>query len=267
VEIRSRSFGDSLADLINMLGKVWRPLLMPALIISVLVGAVSYFALTSTGALDFLNLTFNDPEAINSLSDEQLAEFVSQFIVAMFWIALGSALLYGFLYLVAARAVAEELAVERSGHSVVAVATATAIPWLIALIFILVAMTLGFILLVIPGIWFAITMSMVAPVLAVERTGPVAAMRRSFQLVRGNWWETFGFLVLIGLIGGTATQLIQVVAIPLFFVSDITFAFGMAIAFAVAAQGLIVAAIAVGAAVWYFNLRARADGPYLLELT
>lgn len=240
---------------------------MPALVTSVLVGAVSYLVLTSTGALDFIDLTFNDPDAIEALPEDQLQAMIVDFGRAFIWIAAGSALLYGFLYLVAARAVGEEFSVEPSGKSVVGSAIAVLVPWAIALIFVFAGTMVGFILLIIPGIWFAISMSMVAPVLAVERSGPVAAMRRSFQIVKGNWWETFGFLILIGLIGGSATQLIQLVAIPLFFVGNVSFAFGLAIALAVAAQGLIIAAIAVGTAVWYFNLRGRADGSHQLQLT
>jgi hypothetical protein len=107
---------------------------------------------------------------------------------------------------------------------------------------------------------------MTAQVIAVEGAGPFAAIKRSFALVKGNWWQTFGFLLLIGLIGGTASQLIQVVAVPLLLVGGNGVAFGLAIALGIAFQGLIVAAIAVGIAIWYFNLRARTDGPYLLEM-
>lgn len=267
VEIQPRSFGDSLSDLIHMLGKVWRPLLMPALITSVLVAAISYLVLTSTGAIDFIDLAFNDPEAIETLTDDQLADLGRDFTLAFLWIAAASGLLYGFLYLVAARAVGEELSAEPSGKSVVGVAFAALLPWAVSLVLISFGIIVGLTLLIIPGIWFGIAMSMVAPVLVVEDTGPVAAMRRSFDIVRRNWWETFGFLMLIGLIGGSATQLIQLVAVPLFVVGNISFAFGLAIALAVAAQGLIIAAIAVGTAVWYFNLRSRTDGPHQLQLT
>jgi hypothetical protein len=106
---------------------------------------------------------------------------------------------------------------------------------------------------------------MTAPVIAIEGLGPIGAIKRSFNLVKGKWWETFGYLMLIGLIGGTAAQLIQVVAVPLFLVGSPSFAFGVTIALGVAVQGLIIAAIGVGMAVWYLNLRARTDGPYVIQ--
>jgi hypothetical protein len=47
---------------------------------------------------------------------------------------------------------------------------------------------------------------------------------------------------------------------------ETSFAFGLAFAIGVVGQGLILAAIAVGSTTWYFNLRARTDGPYLVEV-
>lgn len=239
---------------------------MPALATSVVVAIVSYFVLTSTNALEFFDLTLNDPEAINLIPEEELRTLILNFFVAITWIGIISAIVYGFLYLAATRAVGEVLATQPSGRTVVGAALASMLIWTLAFVPILVGSMIGFVLLIVPGIWFVVSASMTAQVIAIERLGPIAAIKRSFNLVKGNWWETFGFILLIGLIGGTASQLIQLVALPLFLVGNPSFAFGITIAAGVAFQGLIIAAIAVGIAIWYFNLRARADGPYLLEL-
>lgn len=265
MEIQPRSFGDSLSDLINMLGKVWRPLLMPALGASVVVALVSYFVLTATRALDFFDLALNNPDAIELMPTEELTALIVDFFVGMIWVGIASAVVYGFLYLVAARAVAEEVAIQPSGSSVVAAAFSSMLIWIIALAMIAVGTVVGFVLLIVPGIWFAIGASMTAPVIAIEGLGPVGAIKRSFDLVKGSWWQTLGFLTLIGLIGGTASQLIQVVAVPLFLVGSPSFAFGVTIAIGVAVQGVIIAAIGVGMAVWYLSLRAKADGPFVLQ--
>lgn len=265
MEIQPRSFGDSLSDLINMLGKVWRPLLLPALAASVLVALASYFVLTTTGALDFFDLTLNNPEIIESMPDAELTDLLVNFFVAMMWVAIASAVVYGFLYLVAARAVGEEVAIQPSGRSIVAAAISSMLIWIVALAMIAFGVTVGLVLLIVPGIWFAIGSSMTAPVIAIEGLGPVGAIKRSFDLVRGSWWPTLGFLMLIGLIGGTASQLIQVVAVPLFLVGSPSIAFGVTIAIGVAVQGLIIAAIGVGMAVWYLSLRAQTDGPFVIQ--
>lgn len=240
-------------------------MLLPALAASVVVGLISYLVLTATGALDFFDLTLNNPEVIQSMPDEELVELLVDFFMAMIWVGIASAVVYGFLYLVAARAVAEEVATQPSGRSVVAAAFASMLVWIIALAIIAVGTSVGFLLLIIPGIWFAIGSSMTAPVIAVEGLGPIAAIKRSFDLVKGSWWPTFGFLLLIGLIGGTASQLIQVVAVPLFLVGSPSIAFGVTIAIGVAVQGLIIASIGVGMAVWYLSMRAKTDGPFVLQ--
>lgn len=267
MEIQPRAFGDVLGQVITMLGKVWRPLLMPALISAVIIAVASYLILTSTGALDFFDLALNDPEALELMPEQELIDLSIDFLMSTLLIGVVASLMYGFVYLVAARAVGEELAQQPSGRSITAVALGMLLTFVVAMVIVSVGSLVGSIFLLIPGIWFANTMSMVAPVIAVEGKGPVAAMRRSFELVRGNWWETFGFLLLIGLIGGTAAQVIQLVAVPVFLVGNVSFAFGITIALAVAVQGLILAAIAVGASVWYVNLRARTDGPYVLEVS
>ncbi len=238
---------------------------MPALAASVVVALISYFVLTASGALDFFDLTLNNPEIIESMPDAELVELLVDFFVAMIWVAIASAVVYGFLYLVAARAVAEEVAIQPSGRSVVSAAISSMLIWIIALAMIAVGTSVGFLLLIVPGVWFAIGASMTAPVIAIEGLGPVGAIKRSFDLVKGSWWSTFGFLMLIGLIGGTASQLIQVIAVPLFLVGSPSVAFGVTIALGVAVQGLIIAAIGVGMAVWYLSLRAKTDGPFVLQ--
>jgi hypothetical protein len=103
-------------------------------------------------------------------------------------------------------------------------------------------------------------------VIALEGKGPVDSLRRSFELVKDNFWETLGFILLIGLIGATAGQLFQLVAIPILMSGQASFGFGLAFAVGVIGQGLILAAIAVGMTTWYLNLRARTDGAFLIEV-
>jgi hypothetical protein len=46
-------------------------------------------------------------------------------------------------------------------------------------------------LLVIPGLWLLTRWSLFAPVISKEGAGPVAAIRRSNELVRGHFWAVF----------------------------------------------------------------------------
>jgi hypothetical protein len=94
---------------------------------------------------------------------------------------------------------------------------------------------------------------------AIERRGVLGSIRRSMQLVRGRWWPTAGFLLLVGLLGGIAIQLIQLVALPLALIGGGGTVLSLASLLGVLAQGLLVAAIAAMSTHWYIDLRARKE--------
>ena len=55
---------------------------------------------------------------------------------------------------------------------------------------------LGAIACIIPGIWLAVAYALAIPVLLIEGTKGIGALGRSYRLVRGRWWPTFGVLLL-----------------------------------------------------------------------
>jgi hypothetical protein len=57
-----------------------------------------------------------------------------------------------------------------------------------------------FLLLILPGIWLAVAWALSYPALLSEDVRGVKALGRSFQLVRGRWWPTFGALLVMYLI-------------------------------------------------------------------
>jgi hypothetical protein len=59
------------------------------------------------------------------------------------------------------------------------------------------ALAIGFILLIIPGLILMVIWSVVAPVTVLERPGVGAAFGRSRELVRGNGWQVFGVIVIV----------------------------------------------------------------------
>jgi Membrane domain of glycerophosphoryl diester phosphodiesterase len=61
-------------------------------------------------------------------------------------------------------------------------------------IVLVVGLLTAFILLVIPGIWLGVAWAVAIPVMLVEGRGGVGALKRSFELVQGRWWATFGRL-------------------------------------------------------------------------
>lgn len=60
------------------------------------------------------------------------------------------------------------------------------------------AVVIGFTLFVFPGVFLAVAWSASVPVLMLERTRPLQALRRSWELVRGYSWTVFGALLIGG---------------------------------------------------------------------
>jgi hypothetical protein len=75
-------------------------------------------------------------------------------------------------------------------------------------VIVLVSVLIGFILLILPGIWLAVGLSIAFPVLMLEGLTGFDAARRSMQLVQGNWWVTFGRLIVAYLIYGVWTAIV-----------------------------------------------------------
>jgi hypothetical protein len=66
-----------------------------------------------------------------------------------------------------------------------------------------IAVGIGLILLIVPGIFLATIWAVTAPAIVVERVGVIDAFSRSWELVQGNFWPVLGayvlgFLIVIG---------------------------------------------------------------------
>jgi hypothetical protein len=57
-------------------------------------------------------------------------------------------------------------------------------------------LVIGYILLVIPGIFLTVSWIVAVPVVMFEGSSAFGSLRRSYDLVRGRWWATFGALLL-----------------------------------------------------------------------
>ena len=71
-----------------------------------------------------------------------------------------------------------------------------------------VAIALGFVLLVIPGLILLTIFAVVAPVVVIEKRTAFAALSRSRELVRGNGWRVFGIIVVAFLLQAIAGQIL-----------------------------------------------------------
>lgn len=63
-----------------------------------------------------------------------------------------------------------------------------------------IAIGIGFILLIVPGLILMTIWSVGAPAIVAEGAGPIEAFGRSYELVRGQAWTVFGVIVCVFLI-------------------------------------------------------------------
>jgi hypothetical protein len=63
-----------------------------------------------------------------------------------------------------------------------------------------IAITIGLILVIVPGLYLITIWAVIVPAIVLERSGALASFGRSRQLVRGHGWQVFGTLVLVLLI-------------------------------------------------------------------
>jgi hypothetical protein len=87
------------------------------------------------------------------------------------------------------------------------------------------AVVLGLILLLVPGIYLMTALSMGGPLTAIERNGPGEAFVRSMELVRGNWWRLSAIftviLAIVLVIYAVAGLVGAVIATPLAGTADV----------------------------------------------
>lgn len=75
--------------------------------------------------------------------------------------------------------------------------------------------SIGFFLLIVPGLVLITFWSLGAPAIVVEGIGPIDAFRRSWQLVRGNAWAVFGTLLVVLLITIGIWIVLALIATPI----------------------------------------------------
>ena len=78
-----------------------------------------------------------------------------------------------------------------------------------------IAVGIGFILLIVPGLILLTFWSVGAPSIVVENAGPLEAFGRSYCLVKGEAWSVFGALVIVFLILVAIGIVLGIIATPI----------------------------------------------------
>jgi hypothetical protein len=126
---------------------------------------------------------------------------------------------------------------------------------------------LGTLLFIVPGIWLYISWAFALPALLVEGKRGPSALGRSFELVRGRWWKTFGVIVLGFLLAAIISSLVQVVFFVGIFIGADNHALVLVLSGIAGVAGLAISTPFQAAllTVLYFDLRVRKEA-FDLEL-
>ncbi len=138
-----------------------------------------------------------------------------------------------------------------------------------------IAVGLGFIFLIIPGIYLSITLSLIFIVRLEENLGFFDALTRCKKLIKDNWWFTFGLIIVVGFIQGFLVYALYIPNyIVMFFTafagydsettsSNRVFYIISSIISSLGTLSYVISTIAI--AFQYYNLVERKEAPGLLQ--
>lgn len=139
----------------------------------------------------------------------------------------------------------------------------------------IIIIVFGSILLIIPGVYLAVAFSLIYMVRIEEKTTFFSAMQRCTKIVSGNWWFTFGFIIVLGFIQGFLGFILYIPNYIVMFALAFAGADGASgstgkiifiISSIIASLGLLLYVISIiGVAFHYYNLVERKEAPGLYQ--
>lgn len=154
------------------------------------------------------------------------------------------------------------------------------LPGLIALLLLITLIVIaGTLVFVLPGIYLAVVLTLAIPIYVFEEESIGSSLSRSFKLIAGKWWSTFGLIIVSSIMASVISYLFTIPAYGLMFTNlfsevsqdpsampDAYFSMfsnwymtaGMALSFAGAYITYVIPVIAI--AFQYFNLTERSEG-------
>jgi hypothetical protein len=119
-----------------------------------------------------------------------------------------------------------------------------------AVVLYVLGVAVGFLALVVPGIYLAVRWYFSAQAAVIDGLAPTEALGRSGELVEGSWWRVFGLLLVAGLVFGLIGGLLQAAI-------DATGNGLLYVLLLIAEQTLVLSLTALFGTLLFFDLRAR----------
>lgn len=263
-DLRPLAIGETVDAAIRVYRSHFTTLMRISLLVLGPIAFVQIGAAVAMGPLDLFSLALADPEAP---LDETLGPLLGPYLV----LGLGSILSLLGTVLVQASSIAalaqayqgEEpdwrVSLRAGGRRLLAVLAALLVTSLVA--------GIGLLFCLLPGILLYTMWSVTPAVVVAEQKGPLAALGRSWNLVKGRLWPVLGALVLAYLLYFVASQILGLAA-STFALADAasgTVSFLPNVVASAVVSVLAAPFLAAVVTIIYFDLRVRKEG-YDLEL-
>jgi len=134
-----------------------------------------------------------------------------------------------------------------------------------------VMLVLGFMMCIAPGIYLMVILSPLFIVALEEDLDIGDSIRRCFDLIQDKWWQTAGFLLLVSLVIGFASSIIQLpisllsAFAPLMGLENIGLIMGLSLVVSMIFGYIVNIFVYIATAIWYYNLREQKEGNSLIQ--
>lgn len=143
--------------------------------------------------IDFMfgNMSNSDPVNVqNPLTFVANPSYIGFLFLSFFSALLNFAIIFNFM-----KIYQKKFPEEISVTEVLNASWRDILPLLVLGIIATIIIVIGMFAFVIPGIYLAVVFSLAIPILFFEQGGIFEAIGRSFKLINGKWWSTFGLLM------------------------------------------------------------------------
>jgi Membrane domain of glycerophosphoryl diester phosphodiesterase len=267
----------SLADLLDESFRVYRRqftvlagvallVLIPGLVISLASGAYRFNPLTPSYWQSLIQ-SMNDPQALAQFQQRSNQVTSSPFFALTYLVGI---LLFPFTTGAVYRAATG--AALGQADTIAGVLRATLRRYFgIFGLAILVGLTLlsGVLIVTIPVVvWVVVRWTVSLPALFAENVEPTAALRRSWSLVKTQWWRTLGIVFVLAILTSIVSTAVTAVfsLIAAVFPGGADLRSALALAGSTLASALVAPVFAVGLTLLYLDLRVRKEGLDLEQL-
>lgn len=86
--------------------------------------------------------------------------------------------------------------------------------WSLAGLFVLnfIIIAVGIFFCFLPGIYLGVVLSLSTPILVFQEKSAMDSINGAFSFIKGNWWETFGILIVVSILVGVISYITQLPA-------------------------------------------------------